>query len=293
MARRAKSEDKPTEATALKVPRSDAERRLDQQIERGRALLDRAPGIASRDEYAEWRDEIIRWDKFTTEVLKAIYTTDEPATEFNRSGATFMALGPTSLAEDLEDDVKDLRRDVNRLVSLRERLELIPALAEEQSGLGARRDPEPGDPRVFIAHGRDGETKEKVVRQLEKAGPHEVIVLHEQPNEGRTLIEKFEEHAKRSDYAVVLLTADDVGALADEADKLMPRARQNVVFELGFFVGAIGRARVAVIYEDGVELPSDFRGIVYIGAGDETWRFKLLQELKAAGLDYDLNEIVA
>ena len=107
-------------------------------------------------------------------------------------------------------------------------------------------------------------SQEAVGRLLEKPGGHEVVILHEQPNEGRTLIEKFEDHASAGDHAVVLLTGDDVGGEVPVDGKdpvLNPRGRQNVVFELGFFVGRLGRSRAVVLYEEGVELPSDFKGL--------------------------------
>lgn len=152
-------------------------------------------------------------------------------------------------------------------------------------------------PTVFLVHGHNAKVKEQVVRQLEKAGGYPVNILHEQPNRGLTIIEKFEQHASVSSFAIVLLTADDAGAPVAPGETnpltdLRPRARQNVVFELGYFVGALGRSRVAVLYDETVELPSDYQGIAYISLADETWRYKLLRELRAAGLEYDLNEIL-
>ncbi len=110
------------------------------------------------------------------------------------------------------------------------------------------------------------------------------MILHEQANEGRTIIEKFEDHAAEAGYAVVLLTADDVGRAAAEADE-HPRARQNVDFELGFFFGALGRRRVAMLYEEAVERPSDTDGIVRIALDDAgAWKLTLARELDAVGI---------
>ena len=94
-----------------------------------------------------------------------------------------------------------------------------------------------GTRRVFVVHGRDEAAKEAVARFLArlKLTP---IILHEQPNQGRTVIEKFEGTAD-VDFAVVLLTPDDVGHLADASDDPKPRAR----IELGYFVGRLGRSR--------------------------------------------------
>ena len=145
--------------------------------------------------------------------------------------------------------------------------------------------------KVFVVHGRDINAKDSVARVLEQMGLHP-IVLQEQPNEGRTIIEKFEEYADVG-FAVVLCTPDDVGALATEQDSGMrPRPRQNVVLEWGFFLGKLGRRRVCALIEDEVEIPSDYSGVIYIPIdADGAWRYQLGKELRTAGLPADLNEL--
>lgn len=141
---------------------------------------------------------------------------------------------------------------------------------------------------VFVIHGRDGETKENIARFLGVLNLNPII-LHEQANEGRTLIEKFERHAQVG-FAVALLTPDDVGSLAEDTEGLKPRARQNVVLELGYFMGRLGRDRVCALVKGGVEVPSDIAGVVYIPldiAG--AWKMALVRELKASGFDVDAN----
>lgn len=116
-----------------------------------------------------------------------------------------------------------------------------------------------------------------------------VVILHEQPSLGRTIIEKFEGHADVA-FAVVLLTPDDTGASKTQPNDQQPRARQNVVFELGYFIGKLGRSRVCALYKEGLELPSDYQGVLYVQmTADGGWRLHLAKELKAAGLDVDLN----
>ena len=106
------------------------------------------------------------------------------------------------------------------------------------------------------------------------------IILHEQPNQGRTIIEKFEEYSDVG-FAVVLLTPDDVGGPADESSTQRPRARQNVILELGFFLGKLGRERTCALLVDDVEIPSDYDGVLYIPMDDQdAWRFPLIRELK-------------
>lgn len=143
--------------------------------------------------------------------------------------------------------------------------------------------------KVFIVHGQKEGPRDAVARFIAQLGLTPVI-LQEQASEGRTIIEKFERYSDVA-YAVVLLTADDRGGLIDaDASTYLPRARQNVILELGYFVGRLGRGHVCVLHEPGVEIPSDFHGVVYVAldAGG-AWRLMLAKEMKVAGLDIDLN----
>lgn len=145
---------------------------------------------------------------------------------------------------------------------------------------------------VFLVHGRDERIRETVARFLEHLDLR-VIILHEQPDRGRTIIEKFEDYSKDTGFAVVLLTGDDRGGLREEDPSTYPlRARQNVILELGFFLGAFGRDRVCALYEDGVDIPSDYQGVLFTKL-DSDWKLKLARELKAAGLPVDLNRALS
>ncbi len=117
--------------------------------------------------------------------------------------------------------------------------------------------------KIFIVHGHNEILREQSLSLLSTL-ELESIILHDQPNKGQTLIEKFESNSDVG-YALILLTSDDIGCKKDEDyDKLSYRARQNVILELGFFLGKLGRDKVCVIYEEGVEIPSDYDGVVYI-----------------------------
>lgn len=145
--------------------------------------------------------------------------------------------------------------------------------------------------RVFVIHGHDGDAREAVARFLENLGL-QPIILHEQPNKGRTIIEKFEDHADVA-FAVVLLTPDDEGKRKDDKSEFKPRARQNVILELGFFLGWLGRRHVCSLVKGDVETPSDYDGVVYTKLDDAgAWKMKLVQELKAAGFDVDANKVI-
>jgi len=115
--------------------------------------------------------------------------------------------------------------------------------------------------------------------------------LHEQSSKGLTIIEKFEEYSDVA-FAVVLLTPDDQGGKADDKEKLHKRARQNVIFELGYFIGKLGRKNVVGLVKDNIEIPSDYTGIIYIGVDNsDGWKMMLSKEMKAAGLKIDMNKI--
>lgn len=147
----------------------------------------------------------------------------------------------------------------------------------------------PESNKVFVVHGHNEAIREAVARFLEKLGL-EPIILHEQPNKGRTIIEKFVDYSDVR-FSVVLLTADDLGCKkGDETSKLLPRARQNVIFELGFFIAKLKRDCVCALHQNGIELPSDYHGVIYIPIDDGgAWRLQLAREMKASGLQIDLN----
>lgn len=148
---------------------------------------------------------------------------------------------------------------------------------------------EPAARKVFVVHGHDEGARESVARFLERLD-FEAIILHEQANQGRTVIEKIETHGDVG-FAVVLLTPDDTGGL--QGGTSLPRARQNVLLELGFFLGSLGRSRVCALKRGELELPSDFGGVVYepFDAGG-AWKSALGRELQAAGFEIDWNKVM-
>lgn len=176
-------------------------------------------------------------------------------------------------------------------------------LAQQDAGLPAEHaDGAPGAAptrtrRVFVAHGRDERWKEAVAHLLEHAGTDEVTILNDHPEERARLLERIGDQAQAVRYAIVLLTADDIGAARLESAEepyFTTRARQGVVFEMGFLVAALTPGRVCVLYEDGVELPCELEGVSHVRldlAG--TWQPKLLLALRRAGFDYDLNRLAA
>jgi len=133
--------------------------------------------------------------------------------------------------------------------------------------------------KCFIVHGHDNLMKLEIkefVEECEQGRPLTPIILHKKPNEGKTVIEKFEQHSD-VDFAICIWSADDQGkALTDET--LRKRARQNVVIETGFFWGRLGRERVIILLEEDVEIPSDYHGMLYISMKDN-WKDDLRKEI--------------
>lgn len=142
--------------------------------------------------------------------------------------------------------------------------------------------------RVFIVHGHDEAARETVARFLQWIG-FETIILHEQANRGRTVIEKFEAHSDVG-FAVILLTPDDIGAKA--GDVPIPRARQNVILEWGYFIGQLGRSHVCALKKGNVEMPSDTLGVVWESFDDHgAWKNKLARELAEVGFEIDWQRV--
>ncbi len=150
----------------------------------------------------------------------------------------------------------------------------------------------PSNNEVFIVHGHDSAMKESVKNLLLKLGL-KPIILAEEPNEGRTIIEKFEAHTQKTEYAVVLLSDDEDMGHAHNEKKNRPRARQNVILELGYFIGKLTRKRVCVLKKKNVETPSDILGVGYTEYVQDSkdWQIRLADELISAGYKVDKNLI--
>lgn len=134
--------------------------------------------------------------------------------------------------------------------------------------------------RIFIVHGQDDDLKHTTEIFIREIGL-EPIVLHRQLDKGQTIIEKFENNSDVG-YAIVLLTPDDICINNGNQEY---RARQNVVYELGYFTGKLGRERVCCIYKENVILPTDISGVVYKKITKDITEkgYELIKELKALG----------
>lgn len=273
---------------SLLIPKVEVEKKLQERIELGRSL--HSSEIRSEQELDKYRSENKKWNSYNTEYLSRCFDVQSISESYsNVADWGSLRMNP-SLGQLIESFRKGIEKKITELESILERLELIPessSIAPTQSVSSTKAT---DINSVFVVHGHDEIAKTNVARFVEKLGL-KAVILHEQPNKGQTIIEKFESNAAGVCFAIVLLTPDDLAAPKDTPNDTSLRARQNVVLELGYFCGALGRDKVCVLYKEGVEIPSDYLGVVYTPLDNrDGWHLKLAKEMKEAGLNVDLND---
>lgn len=279
MARKSSSAAPPT------VPKSSQQLRQGiDRIERRIAALDAFDPTSVKE---RWAPEVKALEAAISDTLDAVFGHNSQryhrfsgATNLDKGGL-FLGSGPDPLYK-VHGWLAEGKADALALLR-----QAVQSLEEDLAELGEQPAPPPlslkralGE-EVFIVHGRDSPAKIEVARLIERAGL-KAIILHEQPNQGQTVIEKFEAHGGSAGFAIIVLTPDDVGGL--DANSLQPRARQNVIGEMFWFAGRLGRNRVCALRKGDIEMPSDFAGIGYTDMDDRgAWKAELLRELTAAG----------
>ena len=261
--------------------------------DRIKRVLDAIPGLIPLSRNSP---EFIKWHRDTQIAIENTFTDNPKRVEEFRQIRYFSSAiivgGPSTAGDGAY--ARGLRRATAVLQSMWDEIqEYWPDGTQTSTEPGQSTPTNPANAKkVFVIHGRDEETKQTVARFLESLGL-EPVILQEQPSKGNTIIEKFEEHAQSAGFAVALCTPDDVGALASDRENLKLRMRQNVVFELGYFAGAIGRNRVCALLKGDIETPSDYDGVVYITLdNNDGWKLSLARELSAAGFGIDLNRML-
>ncbi len=272
----------------LKISKEEAEQKLKDRIEKAKEFIDNSS--LSHDDLEKLFD---KWDDFNNELLKRIFTTDEYQNGYMWSGDNVVAYNSFYDAPSSWEKMAKLKKEIqdrnHYLETLIEKLELIPMISTVSHNKTSLIN---GDSKkVFIVHGRDEVSKANLEILLTEMGL-EPIVLHRQADEGQTVIEKFEKHGSDVVYAFILLTPDEIAYLSNEDSfpdnerKKEKRARPNVIFEFGYFVGKLGRNRVCCLYTGDVEIPSDLKGLVYKQYHNsvEEVAYSIQKDLKVVGI---------
>jgi len=261
------------------VSHEQALRLLSTLVDKGKALLAARP--LSSDEHGNWK-------LFARNYLEKAFGLNSPNVATVTDVGLYGAFPMNAEEEWWEQHRAEvLTTQIKRVEGLIELMNTEAQLAAGEAPMAAATTT---GHRIFLVHGHDEALLHETARFLEKLD-QEFVVLREQPNLGRTIIEKFEDFADVG-FAIVHLTPDDRGGEATEAfEKQTPRARQNVILELGYFLGRLGRSRVCALYRPGVSVPSDYTGVLYVELDDRgAWKLELAKELKAAGLAVDMNK---
>ena len=278
-----------TNPLKLRVSREEARQKIQARIDKGQQLC-------SEDicplEIKKAGIERKNWSEYNKTLLLRLFSNESRAVgqyiHFDNliDPRELVLLGP-----DTPSHVKKSFLYEERINSSINSLERILDELELYDGPSDTPQPTFGDD-VFIVHGRDEAAKHAMARFVERLGL-KPIILDEQPDAGLTIIEKLEREAKNVGFAIALLTPDDVGALKDEADdQPKPRARQNVILELGYFMGKLGRKKVCLLIKGELENPSDLDGILYVPMNSpDGWQLQLAREMRQAGLPIDLNQL--
>ncbi|MEV0472287.1 TIR domain-containing protein [Streptomyces prunicolor] len=266
-------------------------KKIAKQITRGQELESLPKETVT--EIEKFKDEFFNWNEFTSTLLKNCFAatgamTLEPANEFNAPDINIFDIqfGAAKTAEYTKAAISSVVKEKVRVLrSIDQRLEVW---AEAEAPIIKQ---DAGD-AIFLVHGRDHESRETVRGFLERCTSRRVIVLDEEAGKGADILGKLLEHAQKAAFAVILLTGDDCGGLAGESE-LRPRARQNVILELGLFLGLLGRDKLTVLHEEEVEIPSDYLGVSYVPLDpNKGWQIGLVRELRAAGINASLDSLL-
>jgi predicted nucleotide-binding protein len=159
----------------------------------------------------------------------------------------------------------------------------VPSTQQVMSASNVRR-------RVFVVCGTDDEIKQAVTNALIKLKLVPVVMC-EEPSIGKKILENFSRYYADVGFAVVLLSPDDFAYAINEANtKRKLRPRQDVIFQLGFLLGKIGKGNVLVLFREcaNFEIPTDFEGMKVAAFDDrDSWKLALIRELSNSGLVVD------
>ena len=241
---------------------------------------DRYPGKFGGNDTSEW----LEWKTRAKNIIDRSMAANSPAVKLVsnaikvRTGGDYLSKFEevkSSILTALDNTKNALSEDVYGELKQEESENTSPALSN----------------KVFIVHGHDSLLKSDVERFIHEIGL-EPVVLHRQADNGNTVIEKFEENSDVG-YAFILLTPDEISMTkdqmyVDENSRITEyRARPNVIFEFGYFIGKLGRSKVCCLHKGDVTIPSDLAGLVYKKVDDSVGAqaYAIIKELKNAGYE--------
>lgn len=267
----------------LTISNEEFKQILTKRIEVGKEMFQ------NDDNYIQLDKEFKLWDEYNIEVLKQCFNYSDNSykrTYYLAGFHTDAIYSPVQAKKNL------IICKLENLESLLNRADLIKSeVAKVVNKPVSHSENSLSKNEVFIVHGHDDLAKNQVARFIEKLGL-KPIILHEQVNSGKTIIEKIEEYSNVG-FGIVVYTSCDKGCKNGEEANLSNRARQNVVFEHGYLIGKIGRKNVCALVKSDIETPNDISGVVYIPMdSDESWHLKIAKELKSSSYNIDLNKLI-
>jgi len=270
-----------TPKTTLIKPKEVFKKELMARVEIGNELHLRQ--VTTMAQLEQLINDYANWNDFNDELIKQAFNNQysEYYYQYSRVNQMTGFMDYTRGVNTKSSDYKiiNAKEKVSNCLTILNRLiEKLQLIEQDGSILPYQTTEKTFSNCCFIVHGHNDSIKFEVARYIEKDLKRKAIILHEEPNKGQTIIEKFENNST-VDFAVALWTADDVGKANSETNN-HDRARQNVVFETGFFIGALGRQNVIVLVEHGVEIPSDYSGIIFISLSGN-WKDDLRKEIEA------------
>ncbi len=276
--------------TELNISREDFKQQVQERIEKGKKLNDST--ISSIEQLETNEKSYKKWDDYNKELLSSSFTviSNKYLQEYKVAGNM---LGVEQVMRGVDINSPQFRKwkikeflkvRIQSLESIFERIDLIPTQiinTENEFKNNSMKSK-----NVFIIHGHNEEMKKNVQLMLERIGLN-AIVLHERPDKGRTIIDKLIEEGAEAKYAIALLSPDD------QHTDGSGHARQNVVLEIGYFLGKLGRNNVRLLKKGNTTIPSDLQGILYDDYDTKGgWKVKLAKEMKSVGLEIDNDKLI-
>lgn len=241
----------------LTVSRQEAQSRIEEQIKKSDGI--KALKIGSEADLKAARQEYYKWHDFNRDLLRRLFDTEEVSDAYSSWIGIAIGGRPTPLHQQIRDHLNDVDEKIHRLESVKEKLSLYdePKQVAPEKAVASLAAPVPKPRRIFISHGRS-DLWRQVQAYIEKDIKIPTLELAQEANRGRTVLQKLWDESGKCSFVVIVMTGDDQGPDGK------PRARENVMHEIGFFQGRFGLENVCILYEEETNIPSNIHGLVYI-----------------------------